>query len=133
MKPANEGLIEFNIISFDKEKEVKGINDKHAGSQLSKILFGENMEIKTEEFELRENDTCVSKDGNIISMPKNSYKKCARNKQYREKGLPTASYYYVDSIEELEKSKKDRKVKEVKIVDLANYIKAKEREERNIG
>ncbi len=85
MKPTTEGSkgnFDMVCISFEKEKERKGLKVVQGASKNS--IFNEDMNIKAEDSELRENNTLKTASGNIIKFEEKAFEILKRNRKLKE-------------------------------------------------
>lgn len=87
MKPTTEGSnavnFDFVCLSFGKDKE-KGLKVVEGASKSS--IFDDKIEIRTEESDLRENDTLETLNGKIIQFKKGSFKTVKDNNRQNVNG-----------------------------------------------
>lgn len=89
MKPTTEGskVDNFDMVcmSFGKEQE-RGLKVVQGAAKNS--IFNEDMELRTEDGQLNENDTIELANGKIIEFKKGAYKRIKQNRKMKaERGM----------------------------------------------
>lgn len=92
MKPTTEGsIVNFDIVcmSFGKENK-RGLKVVEGAEKNS--LFNEDMIIKTEDGELKENNTLQLENGNIIKFEERAFAKLQENRKSKQENGIVINY-----------------------------------------